>query len=97
MYSATMKITSSDKIRLRNMSVCLFSLCLLISFSSVEARINPPQVEVEQGPPQLTQSVLPSQVRQVTHNKGNLVTTVDNWGLIGGYSFISPEDYPSGE
>ncbi|MCH9031543.1 MAG: hypothetical protein IIB00_04715 [candidate division Zixibacteria bacterium] len=82
---------------MRILLVSLASLSFLIAIGSVEARINPPQVEIEQGTPQLSQSVLPSQVRQVTHNKGNLVTTVDNWGLIGGYSFISAEDYPSGE
>ncbi|MFQ5606339.1 MAG: hypothetical protein ACE5GA_00205 [Candidatus Zixiibacteriota bacterium] len=47
-----------------------------------------------QAAPQL---VLPSLIRQVIHDKGNIATTVDNWGLIGGYSFISEEDFPSGE
>jgi len=31
---------------------------------------------------------------QITHNKGNIVTTVDNFGYIGGYSYYG---YPSGE
>lgn len=36
----------------------------------------------------------PTTVDQVTHNKGNIVTTVDNWGYIGGYSYYG---LPSGE
>jgi hypothetical protein len=36
----------------------------------------------------------PSTVDQITHNKGNIVTTVDNWGYVGGYSFYG---LPSGE
>jgi len=36
----------------------------------------------------------PLTVDQITHNKGNIVTTIDNWGYIGGYQFY---DYPSGE
>ncbi len=31
---------------------------------------------------------------QITHNVGNIVTTVDNWGYIGGYNYYG---YPSGE
>ncbi len=33
-------------------------------------------------------------VDRVTHNQGNIVTTVDNWGLIGSYHYYS---MPSGE
>ena len=33
-------------------------------------------------------------VDQITHNQGNLVTTVDNFGYVGGYSHLG---YPSGE
>lgn len=36
----------------------------------------------------------PQVIKQIIHDKGNIVTTVDNWGLIGGYSYY---DYPSGE
>jgi hypothetical protein len=36
----------------------------------------------------------PEMVKQVIHNKGNIVTTVDNWGYMGGYSYY---DYPSCE
>jgi len=34
-------------------------------------------------------------VDQITHDKGNIITTVDNWGYIGGYSY--PYEKPSGE
>lgn len=37
----------------------------------------------------------PEVIDQIIHNKGNIVTTVDNWGYIGGYSY--PYDLPSGE
>lgn len=36
----------------------------------------------------------PSTVDEVTHDRGNIVTTLENWGLIGGYSHLGK---PSGE
>ncbi len=36
----------------------------------------------------------PEVVKQIIHDKGNIVTTVDNWGYIGGYSYYN---LPSGE
>lgn len=33
-------------------------------------------------------------VDRVTHNQGNIVTTIDNWGVIGGYHYYG---MPSGE
>ncbi|MBU0983764.1 MAG: hypothetical protein KKA42_07825 [candidate division Zixibacteria bacterium] len=33
-------------------------------------------------------------IDQIIHNQGNIVTTVDNWGYIGGYQFYG---YPSAE
>ncbi len=36
----------------------------------------------------------PQTVDQIIHNKGNIVTTIDNWGYIGGYSYYG---LPSGE
>ncbi|MFQ5452654.1 MAG: hypothetical protein ACE5D6_00505, partial [Candidatus Zixiibacteriota bacterium] len=39
-------------------------------------------------------SVDPTTIDQITHNKGNIVTTIDNWGYIGGYSYYN---LPSGE
>jgi len=41
-----------------------------------------------------SRSPQPTTVDMITHNMSNLVTTVDNWGLIGGYSYYG---YPSGE
>ncbi len=37
---------------------------------------------------------LPSTIDQITHNGGNIVTTINNYGLIGGYDFAG---LPSGE
>ena len=37
----------------------------------------------------------PDVIDQIIHDKGNIVTTVDNWGYIGGYSY--PYELPSGE
>ncbi len=37
----------------------------------------------------------PDVIDQIIHDKGNIVTTVDNWGYIGGYSY--PYGLPSGE
>ncbi len=36
----------------------------------------------------------PEMIKQIIHDKGNIRTTVDNWGLIGGYSYYG---LPSGE
>ena len=36
----------------------------------------------------------PSTVDEVTHDRGNIVTTLENWGLIGGYSHLGK---PSGQ
>lgn len=36
----------------------------------------------------------PQTVDQITHNKGNINTTIDNWGYVGGYSYYG---FPSGE
>ncbi len=36
----------------------------------------------------------PEVVKQIIQDKGNIVTTVDNWGYIGGYRYY---DLPSGE
>ncbi len=41
-----------------------------------------------------SQMPAPITVDQITHNTGNIVTTVDNFGYVGGYSFYGK---PSGE
>lgn len=50
----------------------------------------PPQPPV--GGPSLVP--LPATIDQITHNVGNIVTTVDNAGYVGGYRYY---DLPSGE
>jgi len=42
----------------------------------------------------LSLSPQPTTIDRITENKGNIVTTVDNWGYIGGYSYYG---LPSGE
>ncbi len=32
----------------------------------------------------------PTTVDRITHNVGNIVTTIDNWGLVGGYWYYLP-------
>lgn len=77
--------------------LALFILTVMAA-SGVSAKAPKSTNPLDPNGPQLgPKPVLPTLVRQVTHNRGNLITTVDNWGLIGGYSFISEEDYPSGE
>ncbi|UCD95253.1 MAG: T9SS type A sorting domain-containing protein [Candidatus Zixiibacteriota bacterium] len=64
--------------------VCLASLLLMMSLSG-------------SGWCKVTQTSYPPPevIDQIIHDKGNIVTTVDNWGYIGGYSY--PYDLPSGE
>ena len=52
---------------------------------SADSNLAHPKVSLQ--PPLVT-------VDQVIHNKGNIVTTLDNWGYIGGYQFY---ELPSGE
>ncbi|MBN4076294.1 hypothetical protein JYT16_01105 [Gemmatimonas aurantiaca] len=72
---------------------------LVIAMSVGAQAIAPPLPKnpLDTAGPQPGPAVLPTLVRQVIHDQGNINTTVDNWGLIGGYSFISAEVYPSGE
>jgi len=51
-----------------------------------------PPFDTSRGGPLLAPQ--PVTIDQVTHNKGNIVTTVDNWGYVGGYSYYG---LPSGE
>lgn len=51
----------------------------------------PPFDSLHGGPQPMPQ---PATVDQITHNKGNIITTIDNWGYIGGYSYYG---LPSGE
>ena len=84
---------SRERISRNLWRVGALAVTLMCVAASVAARKPHPRATdgVVQAP-----SVLPSLVRQIVHDKGNLVTTVDNWGYIGGYSYISERDYPSG-
>jgi hypothetical protein len=66
----------------------------ILAVSSLNARppksTNLPDGDIN--PPRLVPS--PGTIDQVIHNYGNLATTVDNWGYIGGYDW---EGKPSGE
>jgi len=76
---------------------CL-SAALLMCFHVTAVNAMPPfrgdrpLLDSLQSGPELTPQ--PVTIDQVTHNKGNIVTTVDNWGYIGGYSYYG---LPSGE
>ncbi|MEW5993000.1 MAG: hypothetical protein AB1744_01210 [Candidatus Zixiibacteriota bacterium] len=75
------------------LSVVLAAL-LLVSTAAARAPIpvdRPPFDSLQDRPLGIPQPVT---IDQVTHNKGNIVTTVDNWGYIGGYSYYG---LPSGE
>ncbi len=89
-YSAIRRITEI-------LLLAIVCLALFITSDSL-ARAREHAIQTLEGGPRLApQQVLPSLIRQVIHDKGNISTTIDNWGLIGGYSFISEEDFPSGE
>ena len=77
--------------------LCLLALMTALSLLMVpsnEARPAPePKFSIDNNDsPSL--SAQPVTIDQITHNKGNIVTTVDNWGYIGGYHYYG---LPSGE
>ncbi|HSG99985.1 MAG TPA: hypothetical protein VLB27_08050, partial [candidate division Zixibacteria bacterium] len=77
----------------------ILAVALVCSLAAGAAAISPTAKRTT-GPdgPQLgPDRVLPTLIRQAVHDKGNIVTTIDNWGLIGGYSFIDETAFPSGE
>ena len=67
-------------------------LVLVCSASILSRPIIKPGLPQGNNGPRL--SPQPSTVDQITHNVGNIATTVDNWGYIGGYMFFG---LPSGE
>lgn len=74
--------------------ICLLAaVVLLLQIASAFAMKAPDRLIIQpnNGP---VKSPQPSTVDMITHNVSNIVTTVDNWGLIGGYSYYG---YPSGE
>ncbi len=73
--------------------ILLMGICLSLAGGLVSARPMPEQVQPPGSGGPLGMPV-PTTVDQVIHNKGNIATTVDNWGYIGGYSYYG---LPSGE
>jgi len=72
-------------------------LVLLVASATLTmARPFPPDGELDPGTPRPPASLSPGlfTLDQITQNRGNIVTTVDNFGYIGGYSYYG---YPSGE
>ena len=70
-------------------------IAVVVAATTAVARPFPGDEPVPERPrPSLAQSPQPITVDQVIHNKGNILTTVDNYGYIGGWSYY---DLPSGE
>lgn len=73
------------------------SLTLCLAVATFGRPILPPPqpggrpTGTENGP---SLSPAPSTIDRVVHNQGNIGTTIDNWGYVGGYSFYG---LPSGE
>jgi hypothetical protein len=77
----------------KNRQMALVVLLIIgLGISDSVARPSPSQNSQGGDQPLLTPQ--PYTVDQVTHNVGNIATTVDNWGYIGGYWFYG---LPSGE
>ncbi len=75
------------------MSVVIVVTVLVLAAGSMAAKPPAPyQADEREGG--LSLAPEPVTVDQVTHNVGNIVTTIDNYGFIGGYSYY---DLPSGE
>ena len=72
------------------------ALALLLAFGADRAESRSPLADKKPRStnPNIQLSVNPATVDQVVHNKGNLATTIDNWGYIGGYEYYGR---PSGE
>ncbi|HWR84146.1 MAG TPA: hypothetical protein VN285_12665 [Candidatus Deferrimicrobium sp.] len=85
------------KLGKRNISWAILSAAVLLVLV-VGAGARPPRIETgwPPGDPQdrPNKAPQPITVDQVIHNKGNIVTTVDNWGYVGGYEYYG---LPSGE
>ncbi len=71
-------------------------LLLLVPVALVAARPAPQGGLLDPDSPRPPAALSPGlfTLDQITHNKGNIVTTVDNYGYIGGYQYYG---YPSGE
>jgi len=74
----------------------LLTLLILIVLTAISSFAMPPDATnnlLNRGRTNLSLSPEPTTIDRITHNKGNIVTTLDNWGLVGGY----PGILPSGE
>jgi len=82
-------LQTGKNIRIFKISLVLVLALCTVAFSRPMYQPGPP---TENNGPQLAPK--PSTVDQIIHNVGNIATTVDNWGYIGGYMFYG---LPSGE
>lgn len=73
---------------------CLISVATLCLLAASAGAMAPPAVRLGDPGPVQEKSPHPATWDQITHNVGNIATTVDNWGYIGGYDYYG---YPSGE
>lgn len=78
---------------------CLILIVTLAALSAADSLAIAPSaidrtIHGDGGNPGINPAPEPISVDRITHNAGNIVTTVDNYGLIGGYSHY---DLPSGE
>ena len=78
----------------KNIRIFQISLVLVLALGTAafSRPIYQPDPPTGSNGPQLAPQ--PSTVDQIIHNVGNIATTVDNWGYIGGYMFFG---LPSGE
>lgn len=82
-------LQTGKNIRIFKISLVLVLVLCTAAFSRPMYQPGPP---TGNNGPQLAPK--PSTVDQIIHNVGNIATTVDNWGYIGGYMFYG---LPSGE
>jgi len=75
------------------LSCCLVTVCVLLLQTLSAGAMAPPQHSVDPRPG-MTLSPHPATWDQITQDVGNIVTTVDNFGYIGGYDYYN---LPSGE
>jgi hypothetical protein len=74
--------------------VIALAVALTLGANRVESRSPAADRGAGPGNPNLQLSANPATLDQITHNKSNIATTVDNWGYIGGYEYYGR---PSGE
>ncbi len=81
--------------KMRNYTVSLlYLLVTLLVVSTISAKKIPKSNQPNGGNPTISLAPGLNTLDQVTHNQGQIVTTIDNYGYIGGYSY---RGLPSGE